>query len=140
MPNAAPSTPITMTRRGARPSARPSSSASGHRERVRRGETEVAGQRPPAGVDPVNGARRRARRHSVHDHDQVEPRPGVEQPRRLVVALEHGRTGGPQAVGHERPHRVVTPVAAPEAGGRLQGHVRSTSSLRKWVAQEMHGS
>ena len=89
-----------------------------------RGEAQIARERPVAGVDTVHGAGGGARRHRVHDHDEVEARPGIEQPRRLVVALEHGGTGRAQPVGDERAHGVVAAIAAAEAGGRALTCVR----------------
>ncbi len=78
-------------------------------ERVRRGEPEVAGQRPVAGVDPVDGARGGARRHRVHDHDQVEARPrrrAASSARRRTRARSHRRrAAGRRRAGPPRRHR-----------------------------------
>ena len=74
----------------------------------------------------------------VDDHDELEPVPRVEQPGRLLEAVEHRGARRAEAVGDERADRVVPAVAAAEAGRRP--HTRSTSSFRKCVAQEMQGS
>ena len=106
---------------------------------MRRGEPEVAGQRAVAGVDAVDGARRRAPDDTASTiTTRSSPAQASSSLRRLVVALEHGRTRGAQPVCDERADGVVAAVAAAEARGRL--HARSISSLRKWVAQEMQGS
>jgi len=75
----------------------------------------------------------------VDDDQRVEIGPQVEEARRLVRAVEDGGAGFPKARGRKRSDRIVTAERASQAdGGGSQS--RSTSSRRKCVAQEMHGS
>ena len=81
----------------------------------------------------------RARDDGVHDDEEVEVAPLVEEAGRLVGAVEQRCAGCAKALGDHGADGVVAPVPAPEAdGGGSQS--RSTSSRRKCVAQEMHGS
>ena len=80
------------------------------------------------------------RRNRIDEPERLGVRPGLDQTGRLALALEHldaVRQGLPQAPGDHEPDGVV---AAPGIADPDDLQLRSTSSVRKCVAQEMHGS
>jgi len=87
----------------------------------------------------VQRARRRSLDDGIDDDERVEVRPLVQKTRGLVRALEYVRTCLAEPLGDERPDRVVAAERAPEADC-CRPQSRSTSSRRKCVAHEMHGS
>ena len=111
----------------------------GDPHRVRRRQAQVARQRAVLRLDAMERPGRRVAPQRVdHDH-RVEPVPEVEQARRLVRAVEHGRARGAQPLCHDRADGVVAAERAPQADRRGPQR-RSTSKRRKCVAHEMHGS
>ena len=83
--------PSTTTRRGARPSVRPSSSASAIPIACVDARRRSRGSGPSARRRCGGASRARRRPQRVDHHHRVEPVPEVEEARRLVRAVEHGR-------------------------------------------------
>ena len=101
---------------------------------------ELLGQLIVARIHPVNRAGWGSRRNRIDKPERLGARPGLDQGGRLTLALEHldaVRQDVPQAPSNDEPDGVV---AAPRIPDPDDLQLRSTSSLRKCVAQEMHGS
>ena len=123
--------PSTVTVSGRRSSARASSIASATVTRCDEDEPVQRGrERGPAHLETVDRAWRCARPHGV-DHDR-RPRVREQLDERAGVSLE---LDAAEPVGGQQPHGIVAAEAIPDAD-----YERSTSSVRKCVAQEMHGS
>jgi len=80
----------------------------------------------------------------VDDERGVRAVPCVEEPRRLVRALgqlDPVRQPAAEPLGDREPGAVVAAVRVADADDHATAaHRRSTSSVRKCVAHEMHGS
>ncbi len=88
---------------------------------------------------------RRARRDGVDEHDALDAvAERLQQLGRLSSQLQDIglRQQIAHALGDHEAYRVVTPERVSEADDAeaRRRHARSTSSRRKCVAQEMHGS
>ena len=91
-------------------------------------------------VHPVNRAGWGSRRNRIDEPEGLGVRPGLDQAGRLTLPLEHldaPRQDLPQTPGDHEPHGVV---AAPGVSDADDLQLRWTSSVRKCVAHEMHGS
>ena len=105
-----------------------------------RAAEELGRQLALARVEAVDRARRGARRDRVDEPESVGALPGVDQRGRLTLALEQldaGRQRPLQATCDLQPGGIV---AAPAVSDADDFQRRSTSSFRKCVAHEMHGS
>ena len=100
--NAAPSIPRTTTRRGPRPSARPSSSASATPTACVEASRRSRGSGPSSRVDAMERPGGCAGAHGVDHDERVELVPRVEKPRRLVRAVEDDGPRSTKALGRDR--------------------------------------
>ena len=105
IPKAAPSTPTTTTRGGARPSARRARACRAIENACVEASPRSRGSGPSPASMRCTVPAAAPERDRVDDHDELEPVPRVEQPGRLFVAVEHRRaaarrrsaTSGPTA-------------------------------------------
>ena len=77
------------------------------------------------------------------DHDRLPgPGPLLDQVDRLARVLDDAQGGEARVAQAPRDHEPRRVVAAPlvSDADHERGQARSTSSFRKWVAQEMQGS
>ena len=83
-----------------------------------------------------------ARRDGVHDERGVGSLPRVDEPAGLLFAFDDvdaRRHATAEPRRDRQPGAVVAAVLVADADHHMR-HRRSTSSVRKCVAQEMHGS
>ncbi len=110
-----------------------------------RGSTGGDWQRNVARVEPVDLTGQSTRQHCIDEHDRLGALAEcLEQACGLPAPLDHVgcRQELAQVARHDEADRVVAAhgVSQADDAQAARRHARSTSSFRKCVAQEMHGS